>query len=77
MLELQTLWPFPHSLVREKCSNARYVVVVEMNMGQVLREVKVAVEDQEKVFLANRIDGSLINHHDIMNILRIIQSKGV
>ncbi|RLC30267.1 MAG: 2-oxoacid:acceptor oxidoreductase subunit alpha [Deltaproteobacteria bacterium] len=77
LLELQTLWPFPSGLIREKCADARYVVVVEMNMGQVLREVKVAVEDQEKVFLANRIDGSLINHHDIMNILRIIQSKGV
>jgi 2-oxoglutarate ferredoxin oxidoreductase subunit alpha len=77
LLELQTLWPFPSGLVRERCADARYVVVVEMNMGQVLREVKVAVEDPEKVFLANRIDGELISHRNIMDILRIIQAKGV
>jgi len=77
LLELQTLWPFPSGLIRERCANARYIVVVEMNMGQVLREVKVAVEDQDKVFLANRIDGGLITHKEIMNILRIIQAKGV
>ncbi len=77
LLELQTLWPFPSGLVRERCKNVRYVVVVEMNMGQILREVKVAVDDPEKVFLANRIDGGLITHINIMNILRVIQAKGV
>ncbi len=30
MLELQTLWPFPYDMVREKCKNARHVVVVEI-----------------------------------------------
>ncbi len=77
LLELQTLWPFPSGLVREKCALAQFVVVVEMNMGQVLREVKVAVKKPERVFLANKIDGTLISHRDIMDILRIIQSKGV
>ena len=77
LLELQTLWPFPSGLVREKCARARYVVVVEMNMGQILREVQVAVEEPEKVFLANRVDGTLISHRDIMDVLRIIQAKGV
>lgn len=77
LLELQTLWPFPHSIVREKCANSRAVVVVEMNMGQVMREVKIAVDRPENVFLANRIDGSLITPTDIRAILRIIQGKGV
>jgi len=77
LLELQTLWPFPHSIVREKCENSRAIVVVEMNMGQVLREVKIAVDRPENVFLANRIDGSLITPTDIRAILRIIQGKGV
>ncbi len=77
LLELQTLWPFPSALVREKTRNARYVVVVEMNMGQVLQSVKSAVENPEKVFLANRVDGVMINPMDIRNILRLIQGKGV
>ena len=76
-LELQTLWPFPYDLVREKCAKATYVVVVEMNMGQIMQEVRKAVDQPEKVFLANRIDGVFITPTDIRNILRLIQGKGV
>ena len=77
ILELQTLWPFPYDLIREKCANAKYVVVVEMNMGQIMEEVRKAVDRPEKVFLANRIDGSFITPTDIRSILRLIQGKGV
>ncbi|MBW2192506.1 MAG: 2-oxoacid:acceptor oxidoreductase subunit alpha [Deltaproteobacteria bacterium] len=77
LLELQTLWPFPYHIVREKCVDAKYMVVVEMNMGQILQEVRVAVDNPEKVFLANRIDGVFITPMDIRNIMRLIQGKGV
>jgi len=77
LLELQTLWPFPEDIIREKCAHARSVIVIEMNMGQLLREVKMAVDEPHKVFLANRIDGVFVTPEDIMNILRIIQGKGV
>ena len=77
LLELQTLWPFPEHIVRDKCARAKHVVVVEMNMGQVLQAVKMAVDEPEKVFIANRIDGVFITDADIRNILRLIQGKGV
>ena len=77
LLELQTLWPFPKDIVREKCAKAKSVIVVEQNMGQILQEVKVAVDQPGKVFLANRIDGVFITPADILNILRLIQGKGV
>jgi 2-oxoglutarate ferredoxin oxidoreductase subunit alpha len=77
LLELQTLWPFPDDIVREKCANAKSVIVVEQNMGQILQAVKLAVDQPDKVFLANRIDGVFISPTDIMNILRLIQGKGV
>ncbi len=77
LLELQTLWPFPAEIVREKCADAKAVIVVEMNVGQILHEVKSAVDNPEKVFLANRIDGVFITPTDIHNILRLIQGKGV
>ncbi|MEN6485601.1 MAG: 2-oxoacid:acceptor oxidoreductase subunit alpha [Syntrophobacteraceae bacterium] len=77
LLELQSLWPFPYDLVEEKCSNAQHVVVVEMNMGQILRSVKRAVHDPDRVVLANRIDGQFITPTDIKNILHLIQGRGV
>lgn len=77
LLELQTIWPFPSDLVRERCRKAHTVVVVEMNMGQVCQHVRMAVDRPERVFLANRIDGVFITPTDIKNILRLIQGKGV
>jgi 2-oxoglutarate ferredoxin oxidoreductase subunit alpha len=64
-------------LVREKCAQAVSIVVVEMNMGQVIQEVKKAVDRPERVFLANRVDGEFITPTDIKNMLRLIQGRGV
>jgi 2-oxoglutarate ferredoxin oxidoreductase subunit alpha len=77
VLELQSIWPFPTELVREKCADAKAVLVVEMNMGQVLTQVKAAVRKPNRVFLANRIDGQLITPSDIKRLLRVIQGRGV
>jgi len=77
LLELQSIWPFPYGLVEEKCAKARHIVVVEMNMGQVIRAVKRAVRNPERVVLANRIDGNFITPTDIKNILRLIEGRGV
>jgi 2-oxoglutarate ferredoxin oxidoreductase subunit alpha len=77
LLELQTLWPFPDHIVRERCRRAQTIVVVEMNMGQVLQQVKLAVDRPERVFLANRMDGVFINPMDIRNVLRLIQGRGI
>jgi 2-oxoglutarate ferredoxin oxidoreductase subunit alpha len=77
VLELQSIWPFPTELVREKCCDAKVVLVVEMNLGQVMAQVKAAVKKPNRVFLANRIDGQLITPSDIKRLLRVIQGRGV
>lgn len=76
LLELQTLWPFPEEIVKKRCASVKCVIAVEMNMGQILHEIKRVVDNPEIVFLANKIDGSFIAPSDILNILRIIQGKG-
>jgi 2-oxoglutarate ferredoxin oxidoreductase subunit alpha len=77
LLELLTLWPFPNDLVRQKAAKARYVVVAEMNTGQICQSVRVAVDQPERVFLANRIDGEFISPDDIHRTVRLIRGKGV
>ena len=77
LLELQSLWPFPKQIVRQKCEGRNQVLVVEMNMGQVCQEVRKAVSNPEKVFLANRFDGVLISPADITQVLNMILGKGV
>ena len=63
--------------MRNKCAAAKYVIVVEMNMGQICKEVKSAVDRPDRVFLANRIDGVFITPTDIRQILRLVQGRGV
>jgi 2-oxoglutarate/2-oxoacid ferredoxin oxidoreductase subunit alpha len=77
LLELQTLWPFPADIVRECAAKARFVGVVEMNMGQLIQSVKLAVDEPDNVFLINRFDGELISDADIKKTLRIITGRGV
>lgn len=77
LLELQTLWPFPAELVREKTANARNVFVVEMNMGQVTAQVKQNVHQPDRVYLVNRLDGLLVTPTDIGKIMRVIEGKGI
>ncbi|RJQ72792.1 MAG: 2-oxoacid:acceptor oxidoreductase subunit alpha [Desulfobacteraceae bacterium] len=77
LFELQTLWPFPYDIVGEACGRAKRVVVVEMNMGHVYREVQRTLTNSHNVFLANRIDGVFISPTDIRQALRLIEGKGM
>ena len=77
LLELQTLWPFPRDVVRQYTCDAKFIGVVEMNMGQLTEAVKLAVDHKDSVFLINRIDGELITAPDIKNTLRIIMGRGM
>ena len=76
LLELQTLWPFPAQIVREKTAHAKNIFVVEMNMGQVTAQVKAAVSQPDRVFLVNRMDGMLVNPTDIGAVMRTIEGRG-
>ncbi len=77
MIELNTLWPFPDDMIAEKCRSARYVIVVEMNMGQIVKEVRQALGSSGNVYLANRVDGQMITPTDIKDVMRLIQGKGI
>jgi len=76
LLELQTLWPFPAQLVREKTAKARNIFVAEMNMGQITTQVKQVVQRPDRVFLVNRMDGLMLNPTDIGKVMRVIEGRG-
>ena len=76
LLELQTLWPFPAQLVREKTAHARNIFVAEMNMGQITTQVKQVVQRPDRVFLVNRMDGLMLSPTDIGKVMRVIEGRG-
>lgn len=58
-LVLKTLWPTPDRLVRELAAPYRRVVVVEMNMGQYVREIERMLPGKPVYFLG-QMNGELI-----------------
>jgi len=59
LLVLKTLWPVPENLIREKAKKINRVVVVEMNLGQYVREIERLLPDKKVDFLG-QMDGNLI-----------------
>ncbi len=72
LLQLVTIWPFPRQIVEPHLSRVRAVLVPELNMGQISREVKRVNQGKTRVETLNRIDGSLITPDEILtSLLRI------
>lgn len=65
-LDLKTLWPFPDKLIRSCTERAQYVLVPELNAGQLVREVERAVGGRAPVEHLGRLDGSLIAPEEII-----------
>lgn len=59
LLILKTLWPVPEDLIRQAADGVKRVVVIEMNLGQYVREI-VRILPEKKVDFFGRMDGRLI-----------------
>lgn len=66
LLQLVTLWPFPRQIVEPLLRRVRAVLVPELNMGQVSREVKRINQGATRIETLNRIDGNLITPAEIL-----------
>jgi 2-oxoglutarate ferredoxin oxidoreductase subunit alpha len=65
LLQLITLFPFPRHDVEAVLRQCKAVLVPEMNMGQISREVKRVNQSDCRVEKLNRIDGQFITPDEI------------
>lgn len=75
VLELQTVWPFPTEYVSELAKGKRGIVVPEMNLGQIIGEVKKAICGRVPVVGANRCDGEPLSPQEIAKALGEVVSR--
>ena len=71
-----TLSPFPHERISELSRQGKDFVVVEMNMGQMFKDVKFAVEGKSNVSLVNRPCGEWLSVEEIVSAVENISKKG-
>ena len=72
-----TLSPFPDARLLELAKQGKDFVVVEMNMGQMFKDVKSAVEGNSKVSLLNRPCGEWLSVEEIVEAVEAQLTKGV
>ena len=70
LLKLTTLWPFMRDAVEKVLQRSKIVIVPEMNMGQISREVKRVNRGDSKIFTINRVDGKIITPQDILTRIK-------
>jgi len=67
-LSLKTVWPVPEALLREKAKSFKRIVVIEMNLGQYVNEIKRVLSDK-KVNFYGQMNGVLITPAKIMEVI--------
>lgn len=73
MIRPITIWPFPEEQIGEMLAHVRRVLVVELNQGQLIREIERVAPRTCKIIGLNRYDGEMLNPVEIFK--RILEVK--
>jgi 2-oxoglutarate ferredoxin oxidoreductase subunit alpha len=73
-----TLWPFPNEAVKELAKRVKYYLVFEMNMGQMIEDVQLALEGQGEVSFYGRPGGVIPTPSEVSRVIsRLYYQKGL
>jgi 2-oxoglutarate ferredoxin oxidoreductase subunit alpha len=65
-----SLWPFPSAVLAEMARRMLGILVVEMSAGQMVEDVRLAVEGQAPVFFHGRTGGMVPGPGEVLEALR-------
>ena len=65
-----TLWPFPSRALADLALDLRAVVVLELSAGQLVEDVRLAIEGRAPVFFHGRTGGMLPTPGEVLEVVR-------
>ena len=65
-----TLWPFPTTVISEYADKVKGMLSVELNAGQMVEDVRLAVNGRVKVEHFGRLGGIVFTPDEILNALK-------
>ncbi len=68
-----TLWPFPAKALRAAADQVKAFVSVELNMGQMIEDIRLATECTRPVTLCNRCGGMIPSPDQVLDSIRKAQ----
>ncbi len=73
-----TLWPFPDEKIRELAKDVNQFLVFEMNMGQMLEDVQLALEGRGEIGFYGRPGGVIPTPSEVARVVsRLYYQKGL
>jgi len=72
-----TLFPFPTEAVRRRAEQVRSALVVEMNAGQMVEDVRLAIEGRIPVAFHGRMGGMVPSPDEVVHALQKMIAQGV
>jgi 2-oxoglutarate ferredoxin oxidoreductase subunit alpha len=70
LLRLVTVWPFPDAQIRALAGRVDGIVVPEINMGQIVREVERCAAGQAEVFRVSHPGGGIHDPQQVLGVIR-------
>ncbi|MQY81413.1 MAG: 3-methyl-2-oxobutanoate dehydrogenase subunit VorB [Dehalococcoidia bacterium] len=69
MIRPITLWPFPNEIVRELATRTKHFLVFEMNMGQMIEDVQLALQGTGEVHFYGRPGGVIPTPSEVFRVI--------
>lgn len=66
MIRPITLWPFPNEILKKRAAGVKTFISVELSMGQMIEDIRLAVECSKPVVLCNRTGGIIITPEEVL-----------
>ena len=70
-----TLYPFPYKRIAELADKVEFILDVEMNAGQMVEDVRLAVEGKVPVYFKGRMGGMIATPEEILQEVEAIHEK--
>jgi 2-oxoglutarate ferredoxin oxidoreductase subunit alpha len=70
-----TVWPYPSKILRDLASRIKKILVVEMSTGQMIEDVKLAIEGEAQVFFHGRPSGGIPTEFEVLDVIKKIYGK--
>ena len=70
-----TLWPFPEKTFKKTIGKAKQIISVELSMGQMIEDVRLATECRVPVALCNRVGGMIPSPEQVYEAIKAAAGK--
>ena len=71
-----TLWPFPYKEIEKLSTGGTKFLTIEMSAGQMVEDVRLAVQDNDRVFFSGRTGGGIQTEEEIVETVKKKILKG-